>query len=71
MENRLSKYNNLAYTYIFAIGIINDFFGIDQKKRKLESVEKEDDLDTGMAKLIDEAAKIRIQRLQYAIAIKV
>ncbi|KAG8646239.1 hypothetical protein MANES_10G136400v8 [Manihot esculenta] len=43
---------------------------LNQKKRKLESVEKEDDLDTGMAKLIDEAAKIRIQRLQYAIAIK-
>ncbi|KAF2293540.1 hypothetical protein GH714_002569 [Hevea brasiliensis] len=43
---------------------------VNQKKRKLESVEKEDDLDTSMAKLIDEAAKIKIQRLKYAIAIK-
>ncbi|KAF2319638.1 hypothetical protein GH714_017777 [Hevea brasiliensis] len=42
---------------------------LDQKKRKLESVE-EDDLDTSMAKLIDEAVKIKIQQLQHAIAIK-
>ena len=42
-----------------------------QRKRKLESMEKEDDLDTVMAKLIDQAAKFNIQRYQCVIEIKV
>ncbi|KAK9283376.1 hypothetical protein L1049_011618 [Liquidambar formosana] len=41
-----------------------------QRKRKLESMEKEDDVDSVMAKLIDQAAKCNIQRFQCAIEIK-
>ncbi|XP_015573871.1 structural maintenance of chromosomes protein 5 isoform X2 [Ricinus communis] len=43
---------------------------VNQRKRKLESVEKEVDLDTSMAKLIDESENIKRERLQCAIAIK-
>ncbi|CAK7330929.1 unnamed protein product [Dovyalis caffra] len=43
---------------------------VDQRKRKLESLLKEDDLDAVMAKLIDEAANINTRRLQCAIDIK-
>lgn len=50
---------------------MNCCFGVAQRKRKLESIGKEVDLDTVMAKLIDEAANLNIQRLQCAIDIKV
>ncbi|KAF3948280.1 hypothetical protein CMV_025705 [Castanea mollissima] len=43
---------------------------IDQRRRKLESLDKEDDLDTLMAKLIDEAAKYNIQRFHCAMEAK-
>lgn len=42
-----------------------------QRRRKLESLEKGDDLDTVMAKLIDQAAKCNIQRFHCAIELKV
>lgn len=44
---------------------------IDQKKMKLEAMEKEDDLDTAMAKLIDQAEKCNIQRFNCAMELKV
>ena len=44
---------------------------LGQRKRKLESMENEDDLDTVMKKLIDEAAISNIQRCQCVIEIKV
>lgn len=44
---------------------------LDQKKRRLESIEKEDDPDTSMTKLVDEAENLNIQRFKYAIEIKV
>ncbi|KAF3957734.1 hypothetical protein CMV_017286 [Castanea mollissima] len=43
---------------------------IDQRRRKLESLDKEDDLDTLMAKLIDQAAKYNIQRFHCAMEVK-
>ncbi|KAG7945746.1 hypothetical protein I3843_14G004900 [Carya illinoinensis] len=43
---------------------------IAQRRRKLESMEKGDDLDTVMAKLIDQAAKCNIQRFHCAIELK-
>ncbi|KAG2668731.1 hypothetical protein I3760_14G004700 [Carya illinoinensis] len=43
---------------------------IAQRRRKLESMEKGDDLDTVMAKLIDQAAKCNIQRFHRAIELK-
>ncbi|XP_057977926.1 structural maintenance of chromosomes protein 5 isoform X2 [Malania oleifera] len=43
---------------------------VNQRKRKLESVEKEGDLDTAMARLIDQAAKLNNQRFQCAVGIK-
>ncbi|XP_062174170.1 structural maintenance of chromosomes protein 5 isoform X2 [Alnus glutinosa] len=43
---------------------------IIQRRRKLESLEKGDDLDTVMAKLIDQAAKCNIQRFHCAIELK-
>ncbi|XP_065855891.1 structural maintenance of chromosomes protein 5-like [Euphorbia lathyris] len=43
---------------------------VNQRKRKLELMQKEDDLDTSMAKLIDESAKINNERLRCAIEIK-
>ena len=48
------------------------FFGnLDQRKKKLESMEREDDLDTVVAKLVDQAANFNIQRFHCAIEIKV
>ena len=44
---------------------------LDQRRRKLESLDKEDDLDTLMAKLIDQAAKYNIQRFHCAMEVKV
>ena len=44
---------------------------LDQRKRKLESLEKEDDLRTLMAKLIDQAANYNIQRFHCAMDVKV
>ncbi|KAG9457404.1 hypothetical protein H6P81_001912 [Aristolochia fimbriata] len=41
-----------------------------QRKRKLESIEKEDDLDTNTIKLIDQAAKLNQLRFQLGIGIK-
>ncbi|XP_058105367.1 structural maintenance of chromosomes protein 5 isoform X2 [Magnolia sinica] len=41
-----------------------------QRKRKLESMEKEDDLETNTQRLIDHAAKLNSQRFQIAIEIK-
>ncbi|KAB1224969.1 Structural maintenance of chromosomes protein 5 [Morella rubra] len=43
---------------------------IIQRRRKLESMEKGDDLETAMAKLIDQAAKCSIQRFHCAIELK-
>ena len=44
---------------------------LDQRRRKLESLEKEDDLGTLMAKLIDHAANYNIQRFHCAMEVKV
>ncbi|KAJ6755138.1 STRUCTURAL MAINTENANCE OF CHROMOSOMES PROTEIN 5 [Salix purpurea] len=43
---------------------------VDQRKRKLDSLLREDDQDAIMAKLIDEAANLTTRRLQCAIDIK-
>ncbi|CAI8583498.1 unnamed protein product [Vicia faba] len=43
---------------------------IEQKKRILKSMEEQDDLDTELAKLVDQATKCNIQRLHNAIKIK-
>ncbi|KAJ6299423.1 hypothetical protein OIU76_020397 [Salix suchowensis] len=43
---------------------------VDQRKRKLDSLLREDDQDAIMAKLIDEAANLNTRRLQCAIDIK-
>ncbi|OVA00848.1 RecF/RecN/SMC [Macleaya cordata] len=43
---------------------------IYQRKMKLESIVKEDDLDTNEKKLIDQAAKLNLQRFHLAIKIK-
>ncbi|GMY22549.1 structural maintenance of chromosomes protein 5 isoform X2 [Fagus crenata] len=43
---------------------------INQRRRKLESLGKEDDLDTVMAKLIDQVAKYNIQRFNCAMEVK-
>lgn len=42
-----------------------------QRRRKLESMEKEDDLDTVMAKLNEQAAKHNIDRFHSVMEIKV
>ncbi|AES69696.2 putative structural maintenance of chromosomes protein [Medicago truncatula] len=42
----------------------------EQKKSKLKSMEEQDDLDTELAKLVDQATKCNIQRLHNAIKIK-
>ena len=44
---------------------------LDQRRRKLKSLEKEDDLRTLMAKLIDQAANYNIQRFHCAVDVKV
>ena len=44
---------------------------LDQRRRKLKSLEKEDDLRTLMAKLIDQAANYNIQRFHCAMEVKV
>lgn len=44
---------------------------LEQRKRKLESMEKEGDLDLVMTKLIDESRNCNIQRFRNAIKIKV
>lgn len=44
---------------------------LDQKKAKLESIEKEDDLNTAMTKLIDQAAKSNSERFHCAMEFKV
>lgn len=44
---------------------------LDQRRRRLESIEKEGDQDTVMAKLLDQAAGLNSQRVKYAIEIKV
>ncbi|KAL0561835.1 hypothetical protein IC582_002280 [Cucumis melo] len=43
---------------------------IDQRKKKLESMEREEDLDTVVAKLVDQVANFNIQRFRCAIEIK-
>ncbi|XP_068328844.1 structural maintenance of chromosomes protein 5 isoform X2 [Pyrus communis] len=43
---------------------------IAQRKKKLESMEKEDDLDTSMAKLNEQSAKYMIDRFHSAMEIK-
>ncbi|XP_044488999.1 structural maintenance of chromosomes protein 5 isoform X2 [Mangifera indica] len=43
---------------------------VDQRRRRLESIEKEGDQDTVMAKLVDQAASLNGQRVKYAIEIK-
>ncbi|KAM7268547.1 hypothetical protein ACFE04_010713 [Oxalis oulophora] len=43
---------------------------VSQRKSKLEQLEQEEDLDTGMAKLIEQAAKLNRRRSQCAIHIK-
>ncbi|KAJ6424716.1 hypothetical protein OIU84_025474 [Salix udensis] len=43
---------------------------VDQRKRKVDSLLREDDQDAIMAKLIDEAANLNTRRLQCAIDIK-
>lgn len=42
-----------------------------QRKKKLQSMEKEDDLDTSMAKLNEQSAKYMIDRFHSAMEIKV
>lgn len=44
---------------------------LDQMKRKLEALEKEDDLDTTLAKLIDQAEEFNIQRFHCSMEFKV
>lgn len=58
---------------IFAFIIKDEYILVilAQRRRKLESMEKGDDLDTVMAKLIDQAAKCNIQRFHCAIELKV
>ncbi|KAB5520476.1 hypothetical protein DKX38_024795 [Salix brachista] len=58
MENRVGKYNRFTYSTN------------NQRKRKLDSLLREDDQDAIMAKLIDEAANLNTRRLQCAIDIK-
>lgn len=43
---------------------------VDQRQKKVDSFEKEDDLDTAMAKLIDQTAKHNADRLKSMIKIK-
>ncbi|XP_024025820.1 structural maintenance of chromosomes protein 5 [Morus notabilis] len=43
---------------------------INQMKRKLEALEKEDDLDTTLAKLIDQAEEFNIQRFHCSMEFK-
>ncbi|MCI02427.1 structural maintenance of chromosomes protein, partial [Trifolium medium] len=43
---------------------------IEQKKAKLKLMEEQDDLETELAKLVDQAAKCNIQRFHNAIKIK-
>lgn len=43
---------------------------IEQKKGKLKSMEEQDDLDTELAKLVDQATNCNIQRFHNAIKIK-
>ncbi|KAF8398367.1 hypothetical protein HHK36_017294 [Tetracentron sinense] len=43
---------------------------VNQRKKKLESMDKEDDLDTNTEKLIAQAAKLNMQRFHLAIEIK-
>ncbi|KAL5981825.1 hypothetical protein ACLOJK_015891 [Asimina triloba] len=45
-------------------------FVLDQRRRKLESLEKENDLEANTQKLIDQAAKLNKQRFQFAMDIK-
>lgn len=42
-----------------------------QRRCKLDSLNKEDDLELGTKKLIDQAAKLNEKRFQMAIKIKV
>ncbi|PIA53697.1 hypothetical protein AQUCO_00900346v1 [Aquilegia coerulea] len=41
-----------------------------QRKRRLESIENEDDLDTNLKKLIDQVSTLNMQRFQSALEIK-
>ncbi|KAI9170146.1 hypothetical protein LWI28_023305 [Acer negundo] len=43
---------------------------INHRKTRIASIEKEDDMDTAMSKLIDQAASLNLQRFKYAIEIK-
>ncbi|KAF6158540.1 hypothetical protein GIB67_040054 [Kingdonia uniflora] len=43
---------------------------VNQRRMKLESIEKEDDLDTNINRLTDQAARLNMQRFQKAIEIK-
>jgi len=43
----------------------------EQKKVILKSMEDQDDLDTGLAKLVDQATKCNILRFHNAIKVKV
>ena len=47
------------------------FWPLEQKKGKLKSMEEQDDLDTELAKLVDQATNCNIQRFHNAIKIKV
>lgn len=44
---------------------------LDQRKLKLKTMEREEDLDAVIAKLVDAAANLNIQRFQSAMEIKV
>lgn len=43
---------------------------VSQRKRKLEAIEKEDDLDTNMDKLVDQISRLNKQRFETVIKIK-
>ncbi|TXG55854.1 hypothetical protein EZV62_017167 [Acer yangbiense] len=43
---------------------------VSHRKTRIASIEKEDDLDTAMSKLVDQAASLNLQRFKYTIEIK-
>lgn len=47
------------------------FWPLDQKKKFLKLMEERDDLDTEIAKLVDQATKYNIRRFHNAMEIKV
>lgn len=80
MENRISKCKLFGD---FLTSKINDFVYFiqkqnayvrlisEQKKKKLETLEKEDDLDTALKKLIDQAKEFNMQRFHCSMEFKV